>query len=297
LHPSLDSVLNQEGVSFELVVVDDGSTDDTAAVLTQLAREDSRVRVLSQPNGGLTRALVRGCAEARGEYIARHDAGDLSLPGRLETQAAFLQQHPEITIVSCWTRRTGPEGEKLDEVTPTTPPPEATARLCASSLSDLQGPTHHGSVLFRKTDYLRAGGYRAQFYYAQDLDLWTRLAQYGMLAFLPIVLYEARFDENCISACHRPQQIELARIILLLGSVRSRGESEDALLAQAEQIRPWPKRPSSSKTKAPGNYWIARMLQKQGDSRALHYYRRAIQQDPFFWRARLALFLNRVGMR
>src|SRR5947208_3071693 len=83
LRPALASILEQDGVALELVVVDDGSTDDTAAILDELARRDERVRVLRQPNQGLTDALVRGCSEARGEFIARQDADDVSLPGRL----------------------------------------------------------------------------------------------------------------------------------------------------------------------------------------------------------------------
>src|SRR5882672_1702517 len=86
LENSLQSVLDQTGVQFELIVVDDGSTDGSAEILARLAGKDSRLRLLRQKNQGLTRALIRGCAEARGTYIARHDSDDLSLPGRLEKQ-------------------------------------------------------------------------------------------------------------------------------------------------------------------------------------------------------------------
>jgi glycosyltransferase involved in cell wall biosynthesis len=83
LRESLESVLSQEGVDLELIVVDDGSEDSTPEILADSATRDPRLRVLTQENRGLTVALIRGCAEARGEFIARHDLDDLSLPGRL----------------------------------------------------------------------------------------------------------------------------------------------------------------------------------------------------------------------
>jgi len=76
LAATLDSVLAQEGVAFEFIVVDDGSTDGSGALLDDHAQRDERLRVIHQDNRGLTRALIRGCAAARGPFIARQDAGD-----------------------------------------------------------------------------------------------------------------------------------------------------------------------------------------------------------------------------
>ena len=113
LRESVDSVLSQEGIHFELIVVNDGSTDSTAAILADYASNDPRVRVLTQANRGLTRALIAGCASARGTYIARLDCGDVCLPGRLAMQAAVLDAHPGCAFVSCWTEFCGPNGEYL----------------------------------------------------------------------------------------------------------------------------------------------------------------------------------------
>ena len=90
LQTALESVLDQEGVDFEFVVVDDGSTDGSAAKLAEIARRDARVRVIRQENAGLTRALMRGCSEARGDFVARQDGDDLSCAGRLARQARVL---------------------------------------------------------------------------------------------------------------------------------------------------------------------------------------------------------------
>src|SRR5438046_4713104 len=81
LRESLSSVLDQAGVSLEVVVVDDGSTDASPVILEEFARRDNRVHVIRQENQGLTKALQRGCAAARGALIARQDADDLAWPG------------------------------------------------------------------------------------------------------------------------------------------------------------------------------------------------------------------------
>src|SRR4051812_12365063 len=100
LRDSLHSVLDQEGVAFEVIALDDGSTDGTPDILRQLAA-GGRLRVISQENQGLTRALHTGCLAARGEFIARHDADDRSLPGRLAKQAALLRADPSLSMASC----------------------------------------------------------------------------------------------------------------------------------------------------------------------------------------------------
>src|SRR5262245_60096318 len=91
LRESMSSVLDQTDVSLELIVVDDGSTDASSAILEEVARHDHRVRVIRQENLGLTKALQRGCAEARGGLIARQDADDLSWPGRFQVQVELFR--------------------------------------------------------------------------------------------------------------------------------------------------------------------------------------------------------------
>src|SRR5262245_12696845 len=86
LSVTMNSVLSQAGVDLEFVIVNDGSTDGTGEILDDYALSDSRVRVIHQKNTGLTGALILGCAAATGEFIARQDVGDTSLPGRLAFQ-------------------------------------------------------------------------------------------------------------------------------------------------------------------------------------------------------------------
>ena len=116
LPATMDSILSQEDVELEFIVVNDGSTDGTGEILEAYARRDSRVRVIHQENTGLTRALIRGCAAASGEFIARQDAGDVSRAGRLATQANVLRTNPNVVMTSCGTQFVGPGGEFLYEV-------------------------------------------------------------------------------------------------------------------------------------------------------------------------------------
>src|SRR5215471_8330953 len=113
LAATLDSILTQEGVALEFIVVNDGSTDTSGRILNDYASRDSRVRVIHQGNTGLTRALIRGCDAARGEFIARQDAGDTSLPARLKSQVDVLRKQQDCVLVSCWTDVVGPKGEFL----------------------------------------------------------------------------------------------------------------------------------------------------------------------------------------
>jgi glycosyltransferase involved in cell wall biosynthesis len=97
LEESLASLFAQEGVSFEVVVVDDGSTDGTAALLG--AMSDPRVRVIEAPHEGISRARNRGVDAARAAMIAFHDSDDVALPGRLATPARYLREHPHVDVV------------------------------------------------------------------------------------------------------------------------------------------------------------------------------------------------------
>src|SRR5262249_34243457 len=90
----LESVLAQTGISFEVIAIDDGSSDGSAALLDAYAARDARLRVVHQPQAGLTRALIRGCTMACGRFVARQDADDIAFPGRLARLAAELDAHP-----------------------------------------------------------------------------------------------------------------------------------------------------------------------------------------------------------
>jgi GT2 family glycosyltransferase len=284
LAATLDSILAQTERDFECIVVDDGSTDATPEILGAYASSDPRIRIIRQSNAGLTRALIAGCAAACGTYIARHDAGDLSDPRRFELQKRALDADPEIVFVSSATLFAGPELEPLQVNR------SRGGALQATFIIDLDdprtiidGPTHHGSVMFRRDAYERAGGYGAAFYYGQDFDLWYRLAEIGKFQAMNEVLYTARITPESITGAARPRQKRLGELSRAALHARKRGESDAAILAQAAAIGQAPRR--SRSRRGNGLYFIGEALRRNGDRRARHYLLRAIAAWPFSPRA------------
>jgi glycosyltransferase involved in cell wall biosynthesis len=278
LVPTLESLVAQTYRDFEVVVVDDGSTDATGSILAQYAARDRRIRVLPQQNTGLTVALVRACAEARGVFIARQDCGDRSLPERFARQLALIAEGH--VLVSCATRFVTPDGELL-YVT------HADGSAVHDSLLHdprrrVHGIPSHGSAMFRRDDYFAAGGYRPQFHVAQDLDLWIRLGARGTIAVVHDVLYEATLDPRGISGVGHRAQTRLAAIAIEL---RDGGDTA-RLLAEADRIR----RPRvTSRGEAAGLYFIAKCLRRQRNPRWRGYLRRALARNPLHLRAWVSL--------
>jgi len=294
LRESLESILSQEGVDFEFIIVNDGSTDDSGDILAEYASQDNRISILEHENVGLTRSLIKGCNVASGKFIARQDTGDVSLPGRLNKQLEHLKSNKEVTLVSCWAIFTGPEGEELYRVERHDSPAEATRKLRISDLMRFQGISHHGSAMFRKNDYIRAGGYREQFYFAQDLDLWLRLTDIGLLSFIEEVLYKARLSVSCISTKHHDYQVELTHIIIKLAKAREQDGDESDLLQQATTIKPSNTK-SAPRDKANGLYFIGKCLIDRKDRRGIKYLKKAVKFNPLLLKAWFHLFL--VGFR
>lgn len=289
LRDSVESVLSQEGVDLEFIIVNDGSTDASASMLDGFAAVDARIRLLHQTNQGLTRALINGCALARGKYIARQDCGDRSLPGRLRAQFETMQSRPEAALVSCGTRFVGPNQEPLYDVILTEA--EAGAGLQTLDLTRLRGPAHHGSTLFHRDLYERAGGYREQFYFAQDLDLWTRMVEHGRHVAMPELLYQATFALGSISGLHRKRQIETSKLIIESTRLRRTGQSDAPVLSRARQIVPQAGGASSNET-ASALYFVGTCLSKRRDPRARRYYREALRANPLHFRSAIRLLLG-----
>jgi len=276
---TMASILNQSEHDLEVIVVDDGSTDDTPSLLAEIANSDLRVRVLTQPHAGLTRALIRGCGEARSAIIARHDCGDRSHPERFRKQAEVLERELDVVLVSCSTSFHAPGGEQL--YVSAAEGEAVRLSLLRADVEHVRGLSHHGSAMFPRSKYTEAGGYREEFRFAQDLDLWIRMAKLGKIAFVPEVLYEARLDAGAISARNRSQQIESARIALHL---RDNDSNHDVLLAQAASIGR--ERPNRSRAvEADALYFMASCLRREKHPHWARYARQALRRNPFLLRA------------
>ena len=276
---TLDSILNQTERDFELIVIDDGSTDATPSILAKV--DDPRLRVITQANAGLTRALIRGCREARAPIIARHDSGDLSHPDRFRRQLALMTG--DVVLVACATRFVGPEGEPL--YVTRVDANETRESLLHDDATKIHGIAGHGSAMFRRDAYERAGGYREPFYFAQDLDLWVRLAKEGRFAADDEALFTVLVEPRSITTANHDLQVKMKEIIVALRDDPSR---TNELLAQAAAIRP-----RKGASPAAGLYFIGRCLRKQRDERARRYFVRAVAHDPLHWRAWLSLLSGR----
>ena len=286
LNESLKSILSQEGVSFEFIIVNDGSTDDSATIIEEHAARDNRIRVIHQENQGLTKSLILGCSVAKGEYIARQDVGDISLPGRLRKQLDMIKSTADVTLISCATRFIGPGGEYLYEIIQD--PSKSTEKILSLNLNVIQGVSHHGSTLFSKELYDKVGGYRPEFYFAQDLDLWVRLAEHGKYIPMPEVLYEASFSIASISGSCRNKQIELTKLIIESSHLRRTGMNDAPVLKKANTIRP-DNSSNNRKTKASALYFIGACLRKQKNSKARNYFKQSIKAWPLHLKSWLRL--------
>lgn len=284
LRRSVLSILDQQGVHLELIVVDDGSTDGTHDLLAELARADPRVRVISQENKGLTAALIVGCREARGEFIARQDADDYSHPLRLQEQLRLFDR-PDVGFVSCATEYVGPADEYLTVVNRELDPVKATEAL----LNDRQGPPAHGSVIFRRSAYDAVGGYRPEFYYSQDSDLWLRLAERHLIAYLPEVRYVHRKEPSSISGARRRYQSAFARLAHECAVSRRAGISEERLLESARrlsaEVLASKDGPKVASTAHEISYLIGSQLVRNRDVRARRYLLDVVRANPLHWRA------------
>jgi hypothetical protein len=180
---AVDSILGQTLSDLELIVVDDGSTDGTPAILADRAARDPRVRILGRGHRGVVPALNDGLREARADYVAIMNADDVSLPERLERQAAFLDAHPTVAAVggqSCLMLADGTRGAVTS-----LPLEPAALRAIMMQAAPLANPT----VMLRRDAVLEIGGYRPQFASAaEDYDLWLRLSERLELANLSDVV-------------------------------------------------------------------------------------------------------------
>ena len=198
---AVESVLKQDFPDFELLLIDDGSTDGSGEVCAQLAARDSRVQVINQANAGIVASLNRGVARAEGEYIARMDADDLCRPDRFSRQVAFLNANVDVVAVGTRQAIIDSDGRILhytrgnrwrDALTF----PAGGIALC------------HPSVMFRRAIFKRTRGYSEEFHAAEDYALWFEMARFGRVCEMSEYLLDYRVHSNNTSLVKLTQQRE-----------------------------------------------------------------------------------------
>jgi glycosyltransferase involved in cell wall biosynthesis len=194
LEEAIRSVLEQTFGGFELVVVDDGSTDGTIGIVREFARRDDRIALLMKPHSGLSDSLNAGVSRARGTWIARLDADDVAERRRLETQLSFLRTRPDVVLLGSGAT----EIDELGRAVMIHRYPRSHGRLLRNLERGMRFFAH-SSAIIRRESLEEVGGYRSEFRKAQDTDLWFRLGERGSVACLGECLVRIRTHSGQLS--------------------------------------------------------------------------------------------------
>lgn len=201
---TIQSILQQSSRDYECIIINDGSSDRTAEILEQFRAKDPRIIVLSQQQKGLAAALNRGLFVARGKYIVRQDADDISLPDRFEKQLAYIER-TRCDIVGSYSYLINEKGNilKIDKRPDTH---EAIARRLLIANCIL-----HPTVMFKKESVLRIGGYNEEYEFSQDYDLYLRGLRAGLkYGCIPEPLVKIRHRSGASSVKNRRRQLLFA---------------------------------------------------------------------------------------
>lgn len=202
LAEAVRSLLQQTFTDFELVVIDDGSTDSSPAILAGFAEQDPRVKITRHDNRGLTASLNAGLALCRGELIARMDGDDVCHPDRLARQVAAMDRRPDVVALGTGIRIIDAAGRVESTPSVQTEHDAIESRLWAGDGRAICHP-----VLMARSAALRdVHGYNERYRTAQDLDLYLRLGEVGRLANLPEPLLDYRQHTGSVNATKIEQQ-------------------------------------------------------------------------------------------
>src|SRR5215468_10938412 len=180
---AIESVLAQSYRSWELIVVDDGSTDDTSE---RLALYGSKIKYISRQRSGVAAARNHGIASATGQYVAFLDSDDLWMPRKLEVQTAFMEQHPNVQICQTeeiWIRRGVRVNPKAKHAKPSGDIFRSSLDLCLVSPS---------AVMMSKPLFTESGGFDESFPVCEDYDLWLRISVHCSVPLIPVPLVVKR---------------------------------------------------------------------------------------------------------
>jgi len=280
---TIDSVLKQTGIDFEFIIVSDGASDSVVNVVKGYLT-DQRLRFIEQENQGLTVALINGCNQARWPFIARIDAGDTMHPSRLLTQFDVLSGDEMLGFVASWVRVETQEGYFLYDVK--LQGCELELALKSVQPEEIVTP-FHASVMFRKSIYDQVGGYRSEFYFSQDCDLWSRMIEKSGVKVVQELLTNGLFSANGISGRHAQTQLKMKALVAQANRLRQSAKSDESILVEAAKLRP-SKQPRSVKEhedEFSGIYFIARVLSNNRSSYAKKYWSKALRIKPFSLKA------------
>jgi glycosyltransferase involved in cell wall biosynthesis len=229
---AITSVLQQTYTDFELLIVNDGSTDSTASIINNFI--DERIVVINQPNQGVASALNTGLEHARGTYIARFDADDVCYNYRLEKQIRFLQDNPEYILVGSEAKYILENGDFLFDF-----------HCIAYSHEQIMDklyfycPFVHPTVMYKKENILNAGGYPTDAHNFEDYLLWTNLVGSGQFCNLtePLIKYRLNSTSVTIDEKWRGKRFrELKRTAVIRGSITAAEGNELLAIIKSQDV-------------------------------------------------------------
>jgi len=250
LRPAIDCLLKQTFNDFELVIVNDGSTDNTQEIIDSY--DDARIVCLEQENQGVARSLNNGLKIARGKYVRRHDADDVSLLDSLQKQVDFLEAHPDYVMVSnqqAFMTYRGKiaykfrmphnrffEGKPWKDVTfDDFDPGHAT-------------PIVHGTACYRRKEVMDVGAYRPEFIVGEDNDLWIRLLEKNKIAVMNECNYFVRIHPGSATQRHAAKIQHFRKLIVAYSEERRKTGSDPIM--RGEKVEPPPQeKPQPEKEK------------------------------------------------
>lgn len=283
LREAIESILSQTFTDFEFIIVNDGSTDNSLEIIQSY--HDDRIRVINNEiNCGLTKSLNKAIREARGEYIARQDADDISLPNRFEEQIKHLEEHPQVALLGTSIYRIDSGGKILRKTVAMVNPGKSLFR---------QNQFNHGSTMFKREAVNRLGGYNELFRYSQDYELWLRLAKYYEVSNLTQVLYKLRFHNEAIRFKHGDE----SALYHLLAPKLASDELDTKVLKAIKDDGIKSLYPHLNKNEKVFFHKAAAYMQAQNKNMKLarEEYKKALKLKPLDFRNNINLLLSYLG--
>jgi glycosyltransferase involved in cell wall biosynthesis len=228
LPEALESILEQTFGDFELIVMDDGSTDGTMELLDGYRKRDSRIHVYRREHRGLVASLNEGRALASGRYVAIMHADDVAFAERLERQVRHLDANPPLALLGTGHTQIDSEGLRRGKTSYPASPEEVAQRLASKNC------IAHPTVMFRRAMLDRVGSYRAPFFPCEDYDLWLRASEVYPLANLPEPLLAYRVHESSVSRTHLRQGVIALFAAQTAASLRRKGADDNFIANQTE---------------------------------------------------------------
>lgn len=220
---AIRSVLGQTFKNFELIVVDDGSTDNTSEVVKRFLEQDSRIKYFRRSHEGMVPSFNFAYKSAVSNYLVHLDADDIAAPERLDAQLTFMERHPEVGLLGTAYRMIWPDARVIQErVFPST---DAEIRLALAKSACFC----HSSIVIRRKSYEAVGGYHAAYRFSEDLDLYLRLSEVTQMANLSQVLAFYRVHGNQVCARNFEQGIISSIGVRIAAKLRAANENDRVL--------------------------------------------------------------------